>query len=122
MQMSVQASSSFMVEAVNWLESQSQHVFKARASSELALTRIVRLRRPMLKWDRQQSLLKHAKDAQYAADTNHTKKLFGIVSSFSGKAPSPLKMITDENGQTIEDSKDAVLRWRRHFTSLFRAG
>jgi hypothetical protein len=107
--------------AVTWYCGLERNTSSMIAQTLHSLGKLVRLRRPLLLYDRQVSLLTAADAAQKAADNNETRKLYSIVKGLAGKEAAPLSGIKHEDGSTIIDSSETTARWRRHFAALFRA-
>eukprot|EP00973_Karenia_brevis_P015017 2048966-Karenia_brevis.AAC.1 len=72
----------------------------------------IKLKTPLLKADRESSLVRAASDAQRAANANDSRRLVQIVKSLEGKKDAPLKALADEQGNLIQEANEAILRWR----------
>ena len=105
----------------DWMLKWSHYLNVQAALTYRALDKFTKIRRPLLKWDRMQSICNIVGDAQDAADRNDGKKLYSLVKGLAGKEASPLRGIRDENGVMITDSSETLQRWRRHFCQLLKA-
>lgn len=107
--------------AVGWTDCQLRKLQMQLVQHQTVLSKFVRLRRPLLKWDRQQTRHAAAAVAQAAAEHGGSKKLYSIGKSLASKPPTPIKGIKNEDGDLITDAAQSRDRWRRHFAALFKA-
>jgi hypothetical protein len=107
--------------AAAWYHVHAQRASMAIAQTMHSLDKLVRIRRPLLLFDRRAALLVAADAAQRAAENNDSRKLYSIVKSLAGRETAPLRGIKHEDGSMINDAAETTARWRRHFAALFRA-
>ena len=86
-----------------------------------ALVLLCRLRRPLVRRDKQAALEKKADEAQRAANTGDSKKVYAIARGLAGASAAPIVAIRSEAGDVLTDSEQIKDRWRSHFSDVFRA-
>ena len=91
------------------------------AMSSRSLELLCKLRRPMIRRDKQAALDKKATEAQSAADAGHSKKVYAIARGLSGSSAAPLASIKSEAGEVLTCSEQIHDRWRSHFSEVLRA-
>ena len=108
-------------QAVQHCQAKLRFCFVRVAVSLHILPRIVKMKRPMLAYDRRVALMLTAVKAQKAADRNDSKLVFSIVKGLAGKDASPLKGIRNAAEELLTDEARSRDRWRSHFAELFKA-
>ena len=92
------------------------------AALERNLWSCCRLRGQYIACDKAASIENAAEEAQRAADSNDSKKLFTIVRRLAGVPARSLSTLKDAAGKVVSSSADLVVLWRNHFCSVFKAG
>ena len=81
------------------------------ALSQWSLCAILRIRRPLVRYDKMRYLERTAASAQAAASCSDSKKLYTIVKSLAGPSAHPISTIRDETGRLLTDAGEVRSRW-----------